>query len=115
MSEIWAALLRAAALCRPASPASAKDRRSAATPVSTWRDYLTVHYLRHFAAYLPKRFDDRNFAFYGTVLGGNLELSNVDVAAEFTQLIVNQRGYQANSRVVTTADSLLQETLNLIR
>jgi flagellar hook protein FlgE len=51
----------------------------------------------------------------GTVLGGNLELSNVDVAAEFTQLIVNQRGYQANSRVVTTADSLLQETLNLIR
>ena len=42
----------------------------AATPVSTWRDYLTVHYLQHFASYLPKRFDDRNFAFYGTVLGG---------------------------------------------
>ena len=42
----------------------------AATPVSTWRDYLTVHYLQHFAPYLPKRFDDRNFAFYGTVLGG---------------------------------------------
>ena len=45
----------------------------AATPVSTWRDYLTVHYLQHFAAYLPKRFDDRNFAFYGTVLGGNTQ------------------------------------------
>ena len=51
----------------------------------------------------------------GSVLGGNLELSNVDVAEEFTRLIINQRGYQANSRVVTTADSLLQETLNLIR
>ena len=51
----------------------------------------------------------------GTVLGANLELSNVDVAEEFTRLIINQRGYQANSRVVTTADSLLQETLNLIR
>jgi flagellar hook protein FlgE len=50
----------------------------------------------------------------GTVLGANLELSNVDVASEFTRLIINQRGYQANSRVVTTADSLLQETLNLI-
>ena len=51
----------------------------------------------------------------GTVLGANLELSNVDVAAEFTQLIINQRGYQANSRVVTTSDELLQETLNLKR
>jgi flagellar hook protein FlgE len=51
----------------------------------------------------------------GTVLGSNLELSNVDVAEEFTRLIINQRGYQANSRVVTTADSLLQETLNLLR
>jgi len=45
----------------------------AATPVSTWSDYLIVHYLQHFAAFLPKRFDDRNFAFYGTVLGGNTQ------------------------------------------
>ena len=45
----------------------------AATPVSTWRDYLTVHYLHHFSAYLPKRFDDRNFAFYGTVLQGQAQ------------------------------------------
>ena len=51
----------------------------------------------------------------GTVLGGNLELSNVDVAEEFTKLIIAQRGYQANSRVVTTSDELLQETLNLKR
>ena len=43
------------------------------TPVSTWRDYLTVHYLQHFASYLPKQFDDRNFAFYGTVLSGNAQ------------------------------------------
>lgn len=49
----------------------------------------------------------------GGVLGANLELSNVDVAEEFTRLIVSQRGYQANSRVVTTTDQLLQETLNL--
>ena len=45
----------------------------AATPVSTWRDYLTVHYLHHFSPYLPKRFDDRNFAFYGTVLQGQAQ------------------------------------------
>jgi flagellar hook protein FlgE len=56
-----------------------------------------------------------NTAGRGQVLGSQLELSNVDVASEFTQLIVNQRGYQANSRVVTTADDLLQETLNMKR
>ena len=43
----------------------------AATPVSVWRDYLTVHYLHAYASYLPKRFDDTDFAFYGTVLSGN--------------------------------------------
>jgi flagellar hook protein FlgE len=51
----------------------------------------------------------------GAILGANLELSNVDVAEEFTKLIINQRGYQANSRIVTTSDELLQETLNLKR
>ena len=45
----------------------------AATPVSTWRDYLVVHYLRNFAPYLPRRFDERNFAFYGMVLAGNTQ------------------------------------------
>ncbi len=49
----------------------------------------------------------------GGVLGANLELSNVDVAGEFTKLILSQRGYQANSKIVTTTDQLLQETLNL--
>jgi putative endopeptidase len=43
----------------------------AATPVSTWRDYLTVHYLHSYAPYLPKKFDDEAFSFYGTVLQGN--------------------------------------------
>src|SRR5579871_1282734 len=42
----------------------------AATPVPVWRDYLTVHYLHHFAPDLPERFDDADFAFYGTVLEG---------------------------------------------
>ncbi len=51
----------------------------------------------------------------GTILGGQLELSNVDTATEFTALIVAQRGYQANSRVVSTADTLLQEVLNMVR
>jgi len=42
----------------------------AATPVAVWRDYLTVHYLHGMAAYLPKKFDDADFAFYGKVLNG---------------------------------------------
>jgi putative endopeptidase len=41
-----------------------------ATPVAVWRDYLTVHYLHANADYLPKQIDDIDFAFYGTVLGG---------------------------------------------
>src|SRR5579885_1198011 len=42
----------------------------AATPVPVWRDWLTLHYLHTMSAYLPKRFDDTDFAFYGKVLNG---------------------------------------------
>jgi flagellar hook protein FlgE len=51
----------------------------------------------------------------GEVLGGALESSTVDIAREFTNLIVLQRGYQANTRVVTTVDEMSQETINLKR
>jgi flagellar hook protein FlgE len=51
----------------------------------------------------------------GKVKGSALEASTVDIAREFTNLIVYQRGYQANSRVITTTDELSQETLNLKR
>lgn len=51
----------------------------------------------------------------GTILGGAIEFSTVDIAREFTNLIVLQRGYQANTRVVTTVDELSQETINLKR
>ena len=50
-----------------------------------------------------------------TIQSGALEQSNVDLSEEFTKMIVSQRGFQANARVVTTADSLLQEITNLIR
>ncbi len=46
---------------------------------------------------------------------GALEMSNVDLAQEFTNLIVAQRGFQANSRVITTSDSMLEELVNLKR
>jgi flagellar hook protein FlgE len=51
----------------------------------------------------------------GDIVGGAIEASTVDIAREFTQLIVLQRGYQANSRVVTTVDEMSQETINLKR
>lgn len=51
----------------------------------------------------------------GTILGGAVEFSNVDIAREFTQLIVLQRGYQANAKVVAVVDDLSQETINLKR
>lgn len=51
----------------------------------------------------------------GALTGGTLEMSNVDLSAEFTNLIIAQRGFQANSRVITTSDELLQELVNLKR
>ena len=51
----------------------------------------------------------------GPLTGGSLEMSNVDLSQEFTNLIVAQRGFQAGSRVITTSDELLQELVNLKR
>jgi len=51
----------------------------------------------------------------GAMSSGMLEMSNVDLAAEFTNLIIAQRGFQANSRVITTSDSILEDLVNLKR
>lgn len=51
----------------------------------------------------------------GFVTAGALEMSNVDLAKEFTNMIVAQRGFQANSRVISTSDDMLQELVNLKR
>ncbi len=50
----------------------------------------------------------------GLVRGGFLEESNVDLAQEFTELIIGQRAFQANARTITTSDQLLQELVNLL-
>ncbi len=50
-----------------------------------------------------------------TLIGGSLEMSNVDISYEFTQMITTQRGFQANSRIITTSDEMLQELVNLKR
>lgn len=49
------------------------------------------------------------------VVSGTLEMSNVDLAGEFTDMIVAQRGFQASARIITTSDELLQETVQLKR
>lgn len=51
----------------------------------------------------------------GSMSTGVLEMSNVDLSTEFTEMIVTQRGFQANSRIITTSDSLLEELINLKR
>jgi flagellar hook protein FlgE len=51
----------------------------------------------------------------GQIQGGSLESSTVDIAKEFTNLIVLQRAYQANGKVITAGDQLSQDTINLIR
>jgi flagellar hook protein FlgE len=52
---------------------------------------------------------------FGVANGGMLEMSNVDLAAEFTDMITAQRGFQANSRVISTADEMLSDLVNLKR
>ncbi|PKL15462.1 MAG: flagellar hook protein FlgE [Spirochaetae bacterium HGW-Spirochaetae-6] len=51
----------------------------------------------------------------GVVVAGALEMSNVDLSREFTDMIVTQRGFQANSRTITTTDTMLEEILRLKR
>ncbi|MEI3604602.1 flagellar basal body rod protein FlgG [Pseudogracilibacillus sp. SE30717A] len=51
----------------------------------------------------------------GKIIEKALEMSNVDLAEEFTEMIVSQRGFQANTRIITTSDEILQELVNLKR
>ncbi|BBI34433.1 flagellar basal body rod protein FlgG [Cohnella abietis] len=51
----------------------------------------------------------------GAIISGQLEMSNVDLTNEFTEMIVAQRGFQANSKIITTSDEVLQEIVNLKR
>jgi flagellar hook protein FlgE len=46
---------------------------------------------------------------------GQLEMANVDLSAEFTDMITTQRGFQANSRIITVSDTMLEELINLKR
>jgi len=51
----------------------------------------------------------------GQILSNNLELSNADIADEFSKLIITQQAYSANSRIVTSADEMLDDALNMVR
>ncbi|QGY39725.1 flagellar hook-basal body complex protein [Pseudodesulfovibrio cashew] len=51
----------------------------------------------------------------GTIQGSTLEMSNVDMAEEFAKMILTQRGYQANTKIITTSDSLLNTTISIKR
>ncbi|MDQ0245689.1 flagellar hook protein FlgE [Bacillus fengqiuensis] len=51
----------------------------------------------------------------GSIVAGTLEMSNVDLSEEFTEMIVAQRGFQANTRIISTSDQILEELVNLKR
>lgn len=51
----------------------------------------------------------------GSIMGGFLEMSNVDLAKEFSEMITTQRGFQANSKIITVTDEMLQELVNMKR
>ena len=56
-----------------------------------------------------------NVAGFGQTISGSLEMSNVDLATEFTNMITAERGYQANSKVITTADTMLSTIVNMVQ
>jgi flagellar hook protein FlgE len=56
-----------------------------------------------------------NSAGMGSIVSGSLEMSNVDLAQQLTSLISVQSAYQANSKVITTSDNVLQTLVNLVR
>ncbi|MBN1171042.1 MAG: flagellar hook protein FlgE [Micromonosporaceae bacterium] len=56
-----------------------------------------------------------NSAGRGSLISGSIEMSNVDLGQEFTNLIIAQRGFQANSKIISTSDELLQELVNMKR
>lgn len=58
---------------------------------------------------------DANSGGRGGILAGQLEASNVDIAVEFTRLIIAQRGFSANARTITIADEILEELTNIVR
>jgi flagellar hook protein FlgE len=51
----------------------------------------------------------------GKILGSSLEGSNTDIADEFTKLIVTQQAYSANTRVISTTNTMMQDMLNMLR
>jgi len=62
--------------------------------------------------------DDSGPALYGsavTIVGSSLEASNTDIADEFTKLIVTQQAYSANTRVISTSNTMVQDLLNMLR
>jgi flagellar hook protein FlgE len=61
------------------------------------------------------RLDPANVAGKGKILAGSLEMSNVDLSNEFVDMIVTQRGFQANSKTIQTSDQMLQELMTLKR
>lgn len=67
------------------------------------------------AASGPASVDGEGTGGRGSIISSSLESSNVDIAEEFTAMIIHQRGYQSNSKIITTTDQLLQEALNLKR
>jgi flagellar hook protein FlgE len=67
------------------------------------------------AASGPASIDGEGTGGRGSILASSLESSNVDIAEEFTDMIIHQRGYQSNSRTIVTIDQLLQEAINLKR
>ena len=110
--------LRSTLVPPPATPPD--PLKIAQIQVQTFRDINTLskvgnNRFGNLAAAGPVGLGTAGQAGRGQVRWQSLEQANVDLATQFTDLMVTQRGYQANAKIITTSDEILQELINLKR
>ena len=96
------------------APALLSDARSAAAYAIFFASYF-VFALGKFPWMKIDRPGAAIIGASGTIAGSSLEGSNTDIADEFTKLIVTQQAYSANTKVITTANSMVQSLLNVLQ
>ena len=115
---------RPASCSRSASPptaASSATIPTAATstsPKSRWPTFNGTNFLKRIDGGAFEATDGSGQALFGkggTIVGSSLEGSNTDIADEFTKLIVTQQAYSANTKVITTSNTMVQDLLNVLR
>ena len=109
---------RSRSATRAASSAAIRTAAPSTSPRSRWRISTAPTSCKRIDGGAFEVTDESGAPTYGAsgkIVGSSLEGSNTDIADEFTKLIVTQQAYSANTRVITTANEMVQDLLNMLR